>query len=132
MYAHGLFILTICVYPFTTSLLAEYLDTPYVKFPVFVYCLMNAVHAASWVLLCHTALHPVDLGKSKAKSKEIAITQRSISYTVMFNVAMCILSLWLPILAVSLTALAWLVYLLMGIILTPVENEQTARNESAS
>src|ERR1700755_339729 len=29
MYAHGLFVLTICVHPFPTSLLAEYLATPY-------------------------------------------------------------------------------------------------------
>lgn len=32
MYAHGLFVLTLIVYPFTTSLLAEYLNTPYLNF----------------------------------------------------------------------------------------------------
>jgi hypothetical protein len=37
--------------------------------------------------------------------------------------AMCILSLWLPIIAVCLTALAWLIYLVMGIVLTPVEEK---------
>lgn len=120
MYAHGLFILTICIYPFTTSLLAEYLNTPYVKFPVFVYCFMNMIHAASWVLLCHTALHPINLAKNEVKRKEIIATRRSIFYTVLFNMGMCILSLWLPIIAVSLTALAWLAYLVMGIVLTPV------------
>jgi|SRR5665647_1004121 uncharacterized membrane protein len=122
MYAHGLFVLTLIVYPFTTSLLAEYLNTPYLKFPVFIYCLMNTVHAASWVLICHSALRPVNLGENEAKTKYIAGLRKNISFTVIFNIAMCALAFWFPIIAVSLTALAWLIYLIMGITLSPINN----------
>lgn len=123
MYAHGLFILTLIVYPFTTSLLAEYMNTSFNKFPVLVYCFLNVVHSGSWVVLCHAALHPIDLGADANKSKFIANTKKNIIYTVIFNIAMCVLALWLPMVALSLTALAWLVYLVMGIRLTPVEEQ---------
>ncbi len=122
MYAHGFFVLTIIVFPFTTSLLAEYLNTPYLMLPVFVYCLMNTVHAAGWVLLCHSALHPLNLGKNEAKTKYIVGLRKNISFTVIFNIAMCVLSFWFPIIAVSLTALAWLIYLVMGIALSPIDD----------
>lgn len=121
MYAHGLFVLTIIVYPFTTSLLAEYMNTPYKTFPVFLYCLLNTVHASSWVLLCHCALHPIDLGGNEIKSKFITDTRKKIAYSVIFNISMCALAFWLPILAVLLTALAWIIYLIMGITLTPIK-----------
>lgn len=41
--------------------------------------------------------------------------RRTILYSVLFNAGMCLLTLWLPLLAVSLTALAWIVYLIMGL-----------------
>ena len=48
-------------------------------------------------------------------------TRQSILYTVAFNIIMCFLAFWFPVLAVCLTALAWIVYLIMGIVLTPIE-----------
>ena len=129
MYTHGLFILTIIVFPFTTSLIAEYLDTPFAKFPVFIYCLLNVIHSFSWVLLTHSALHPVNLGADEAKTRFITDTRRKIMYTVIFNLAMCLLSFWLPMVALILTAMAWLVYLVMGIVLTPIAASESAPSE---
>ena len=111
-----------------TSLLAEYLNTPYLKFPVLIYCFMNTVHAAAWVLICHCALKPIDLGSDPEKSKYIANTRKSISYTVIFNIVMCVLSFWLPLVAVVLTALAWLIYLMMGILLNPIAEKAAIAN----
>lgn len=120
LYIHALFILTICVYPFTTALLAEYLDTPFSSFPVFIYCFVNMIHAGSWVLLHHFTLHPVNLAKDEKTTKYISKTGKSIIYTVIFNATMCVLAFWLPMVAVTLTALAWIVYLVMGIVLSPI------------
>ena len=120
LYIHGLFFLTICVYPFTTALLAEYLNTEFLTFPVFIYCFMNTVHAGSWVLIHHFALHPINLTKNEKAAKHISKTGKSIIYTVIFNLGMCIMAFWFPMTAVTLTALAWIVYLAMGIILSPI------------
>lgn len=122
-YAHGLFILTVIVYPFTTSLLAEYLNTAFLSFPVFIYCLVNMTHAASWVLLFHGALHPVNLAKDAGRAKYLVATKRSVLLTVLFNALMCGLAFWLPMVAVILTALAWIVYLVIGIVLNPIKGE---------
>lgn len=121
IYANGLLMLTVIVYPFVTSLLAEYLNTAYAQLPVFFYCFLNLIHASAWVFLCHAALHPRDLTKSELYSKRMKGTRRSILFTVVFNTVMCFLAIWLPIVAVCLTALAWIVYLIMGIVLTPME-----------
>jgi uncharacterized membrane protein len=121
IYVNGLLMLTVIIYPFVTSLLAEYLDTPYKQFPVFVYCFLNAVQAGSWVLLCHAALHPKNLTKNEQYRYRMRKTRRSIFYTVVFNIAMCFLAFVWPVLAVCLMALAWVVYMVMGIVLTPLE-----------
>ncbi len=121
IYAHGFLLLTIIVYPFVTSLLAEYMNTPYARFPVFAYCFTNMAHAAAWVLIHHTAIKPRDLTKNAVCFKRIKETRTTIIYTVIFNGAMCILAFWLPLVALSLTALAWIGYLFLGIKLTPLE-----------
>lgn len=113
--------LTVIIYPFVTSLQAEYLGAPYRQFPVFVYCFLKAVPAGSWVLLCHAALHPKNLTKNEKYLYRMRQTRRSICYTVIFSVAMCCLAFVSPVLAVCLTALAWVAYMVMGIVLTPLE-----------
>jgi len=121
LYIHALFILTICVYPFTTALLAEYLDTEFSTLPVFVYCFINMVHAGSWVLLHYFALHPQNLAKNEISTKYLSKTGKSIVYTVIFNALMCVLAFWFPLLSVTFTALAWVIYLVMGIVLSPIK-----------
>jgi len=125
IYAHGLLILTICVYPFATALLAEYLNSDMLAFPAFIYCLVNMVHAACWVLIYHCALKPVFIGKNENARQVLFTTRRTIFYTVIFNAVMCIIVFWVPLVAMALTALAWFLYLIMGIILSPLEPEES-------
>jgi len=73
LYANGLLMLTIIVYPYVTSLLAEYLNTAYAKLPIFAYCLATTFHADAWVILCHAALHPLDLTKNEVCFKRIKV-----------------------------------------------------------
>src|SRR6185436_19596820 len=61
LYAHGFMILTVCIYPFTTALLAEYLNSDMLALPAFIYCLMNMIHASAWVIIYHFTLKPVYL-----------------------------------------------------------------------
>lgn len=122
IYAHGLLLFTIAVYPFVTALLAEYMDTDYARLPVFAYCFTNMVHAGAWVLVHHTALRPRDLTKNDVFHERVKTVRGTILYTVYFNAAMCILSFWLPLVALILTAMAWIFYLSMGIVLSPLED----------
>lgn len=121
MYANGFFLLTVIIYPFVTALLAQYLNTPYAKFPVAIYCFFNTIHGSAWVLIFHCALHPKDLTKNETTKKNVIGGRNGIIYAVFYNIAMCVLSFWAPIVAVLLTAVAWLAYMVMGIVLSPIE-----------
>ncbi|MEZ5015165.1 MAG: TMEM175 family protein [Chitinophagales bacterium] len=123
IYAHGFLLLTISVYPFVTSLLAEYMNTSYAAFPVFLYCLSNMIHAFAWVLVYHCILWPKDLTKNEVLQLRAGRLRTTILYTVVFNALMCVLAFFAPLIALILTAMAWIVYLILGIRLSPLEEE---------
>ena len=121
IYANGFFLLTVIIYPFVTALLAQYLNTPYAKFPVAIYCFFTTIHGCAWVLIFQCALHPKDLTKNEATKKNVIGGRKGTIYSVFYNIAMCVLSFWYPMVAVILSAVAWLAYMIMGIVLSPIE-----------
>ncbi len=121
IYANGLLLLTVVVFPFSTGLLGKFLNTPYSTLPVLVYCLTNLVHASVWCLVFSLTTKPHDLSRDPASKAKLEKTTRIISYTIIFNGAMTMLAVWFPVIALSLVTAAWIYYLFAGIRYTSLD-----------
>ena len=121
IYANGLLLLTVVVFPFSTSLLGGFLGTEFSTLPIVLYCFTNLIHASAWFLVFSLATKPKDLTKNPVTRQSILNTQQVIGYTVLFNIAITVLAFWLPLIALGLTTTAWIFYLFAGIRYTPLD-----------
>jgi uncharacterized membrane protein len=121
IYANGLLMLTVIIFPFSTGVLGRFLDTPYATTPIILYCLTTFLHNVGWVTVFTSAVKPKDLSKDPTNRKKILQTKKDVTYACVFNLAVTILAFWFPIVSLCLVTSAWLFYLLSGIIHTSME-----------
>lgn len=121
IYANGLMLITIVIFPFATGFLGRFLDTEFFRLPIILYCVTNLIHAFSWWVVFTTTKRPKDLSKDAAARKKLDKTIKVVAYTCIFNLILTILAFWLPILALCLVISAWLYYLFAGIKYTSLE-----------
>lgn len=120
IYANGLLLLTVVIFPFSASMLGRFLDSPFRTLPIVMYCATTLLHNASWLLVFTTALVPRDLSKDAASARRIRATRRLLGWTLAFNALVCVAAVWFPVPSLTVVTLAWLYYLRAGVIRTPL------------
>ena len=121
IYANGLLMLTVVVFPYSASVLGRFLDTAYLTLPVVLYCFTNFIHNVGWLAVAIVATHPKDLTKDAQRRANVQRTQKLIAIACAFNFLVTLLAFWLPIPALLLVTAAWIVYLFAGIFGTSLE-----------
>ena len=121
IFANGLLMLTVVIFPYSASVLGRFLDTEYLTLPVVLYCFTNLVHNVGWLAVSIVATRPKDLTKDVRRRANVERTSRVIAIACVFNLLVTILAFWLPIPALLLVTTAWIAYLLSGIFQTALE-----------
>ncbi len=121
IYANGLLMLTVVIFPYSTSVLGRFLNTAYLTLPVVLYCFTNFIHNLGWLAVSVVATHPKDLTKDARRRANVQRTFRAIAIACAFNFLVTILAFWLPIPALLLVTTAWIAYLFSGIFQTTLE-----------
>ena len=113
VYANGFLLLTVAFVPFPTTLLGEYVSSSNATPAVAVYNAVLAAQGAAWVLVCRTAV-----AKGLATNDRTAATLRmngryGFGALVLYSL-LAVMALWLPHVAVGITAATWVFWLIHG------------------
>src|SRR5204862_3758992 len=69
IYANGFLLLTVAILPFTTGLMAEYLNTEFAQPTVSFYFFSILLHNASWIVMAWTIMNPHPLIQDEQAKK---------------------------------------------------------------
>jgi uncharacterized membrane protein len=112
--ANGFFMFTIILLPFSTAFMAEYLDTSIAQPAIIIYCLNALLHNIGWNLLHISSLKPVPLAKNQTAMELNKKASRGAKYGFFVYLAITLLALWLPNLAMIITVLTWIYWLYLS------------------
>lgn len=120
-FTNGFFLMTIVLLPYPTSLLAEFIDSDSAQTAVMFYSAAIVLQNISWTLMFHSMLNPKDLSASEDARKVIVTTRRRCIYAFLIYVAITTIAYWLPMVALGLLALLWVVWIIVGININQAE-----------
>ena len=122
LYANGFLLFTITFMPFPTALLAEYISTDYEKPAIAFYCFGGVVNSIGWNLLLHTLNKPQKLIRSEVSINLVNSIKRSTQFGFIIYSFATIISFWLPVTALIINLLLWIVWISLSI--TAKSNEK--------
>lgn len=125
LYANGLLLLSVVVMPFLTAFVAEYLNTPFAKVGIILYCFSSLFNNIAWIVLYEATLASHRLAKNKGCETILIRIRNQSRYAFAIYAAIVALSFWFPFAAFYINTLLWIVWLVMGIALKPVESDET-------
>ena len=125
-FANGFFLFTVMFIPFPTAFMAEYLNSPFAKPAIIVYCLNGILHNLGWNLLYAAALKPVPLVKASIGAEHVKNSGKGARYGLVLYTAIALLALWLPYLALVISVLIWIYWLYVSISLKQVKEMELA------
>jgi uncharacterized membrane protein len=115
LYANGFFLMTITFMPFPTALLAEYISTAFAKPAIAFYCFGGVVNSLGWNLLIHTLYKPKKLINSDKNIALINSIKKSVQLGLVIYLATFVLAFCLPMVALSINLLLWVVWISLSI-----------------
>lgn len=120
IYANGFLLLTTAVLSFLFGLMAEYLNTDYAQPAVSFYCFGVLLHNVAWIILGWTLSHPYVLARDAKAEKMLRKNLLKPSrFAFVMYLGICILSFWLPVLAMTLMTTSWIVWIVTSFALVP-------------
>lgn len=122
-FANGFFLLTIAILPYPTALLAEYITTDSAKTAVMCYCSIIMLQNISWLSLFQCMIKPKDLTKNPAAKNMVIKVRRQSIYGFVVYLIINIMAYWFPMIAITLMALLWIIWILVGISIRDEEFE---------
>jgi uncharacterized membrane protein len=122
LYANGFLLFTITFMPFPTALLAEYISTDYEKPAIAFYCFGGVVNSIGWNLLLHTLNKPQKLIRSEVSINLVNSIKRSTQFGFIIYSFATIISFWLPVTALIINLLLWIVWISLSITAKSNEN----------
>jgi uncharacterized membrane protein len=117
-YANGLLMLSVVLVPFITAAVAEYLnngDSDLAQPAISLYCAVILLNNIAWNLIQHIYLFAEPLVKPNVnikKAKKQALYSR---YILVLYAITFILSFWFPLIAFTIIALSFVMWLIQGI-----------------
>ena len=115
LYANGFLLFTITFMPFPTALLAEYITTDFAKPAIAFYCFGGVINSLGWNLLIQTLYKPKKLIRSEINLKLVYKFKLSTRYGFLIYLITTVIAFWLPIVALTINLLLWLLWISLSI-----------------
>ena len=114
IYANGFLLLTVVLFPFSTSLLGEFLLTDHAAPAVVLYESVIVVQAVAWILLTRTALSN-GLTKDDYSTATMRDSLRNgVAAFALYSIC-AILAIWFPLTIAIVTTLSWIAWFVRSI-----------------
>jgi uncharacterized membrane protein len=107
MFANGFYMLTIMIFPFASSLVAQYYATDYAQPAIVIYGIFNLFQSLAMALLLYSAFKPKLLTKDEHCRKQLITKTHGPRLAIPFITCTIILAFWFPHIAFYLITLMW-------------------------
>jgi uncharacterized membrane protein len=114
IYANGFMLLTVVFIPFPTSLLGAFIWTDHAAPAVVLYDAVLAIQAISWMAFGGTALSGRLLVDDASTATMRTHTNSAYGAFALYGL-LAVLAVWFPVTAAIVTAVSWIVWLLLSI-----------------
>ena len=114
-FANGFFLFTVIFIPFAAAFMAEYMNTPYAQPAIIFYCLAGTFHNLGWNMLHLTIGKPVPLVKAGVGMDRAKKYRKGSMMGFGINVAIILLALWIPYVAIVLNLMIWIYWLILSV-----------------
>jgi uncharacterized membrane protein len=114
-FANGFFLLTVILLPFSTSFMAEYLDTPYAGPGIVVYCANSLLNSIGWNLLHTSILIPKSLVKDSVDAAVARKAAKAARYGFVIYLALLLMAVWWPYVALTGSVSIWTYWLYLSV-----------------
>ena len=114
-FANGFFLFTVMFFPFPTSFMAEYLNSPYAQPAIEFYCLNAIFHNIGWNLLYRYILKPAPLVKDSIAVEHIKNSSKGAKYGFVLYSLLALLAWWFPYTALSISFATWIYWLYISV-----------------
>lgn len=121
-FANGFFLLTVIFIPFPTALMSEYLTTSYTQPAIVTYCLSMLFHNIAWNLLYIYILRPIPLVDEQSRIEYIRQNSKGAKLGFVINTVICLIALVFPYVALALSVVIWIYWLIVSVSIKRVEN----------
>jgi uncharacterized membrane protein len=115
IYANGLFLLSVVIIPFPTTLLGEYLLTDHASPAVILYCAVCGFQAVGWNFLTRTALGPVQLTRNEKAAAKMRENHKYSYFAFTIYTICAVTAIWFPLTIAIIISLIWIIWLIVGI-----------------
>ncbi len=120
VYANGFMLLTVAILPFSTGLVAEYLNTEFARPAINFYCFSILLHNSSWVTWGWTLTHPYSLALNEEAEKQLDTNLvKNSRFAFIIYLSICILSFWFPLTAMIVMTASWIFWVVTSVVIIP-------------
>jgi uncharacterized membrane protein len=113
--ANGFFLFTVIFIPFPTAFMAEYLNTTFAQPAIVIYCLMALLHNIGWNVLYLSIVRPVLFVEDAKNLASLKMGRQGAKTGFLIYLAIALLALWLPYIAIIISFLIWIYWLYLSI-----------------
>jgi len=106
-YANAFLMFSIILIPFPTSLMSEYLNTPYLQPAIMIYSLNSLLHNIAWLVLFYSVEKPISLLKDSNARKIHQKAFKTTKYSFFLYVLIALSAWRFPEVALLLTVVTW-------------------------
>lgn len=107
MYANGIFMFIVTLFPFASAIVAEYFSTDFAAPAVAIYCACNLLLSLSLRLLLISCARPIPLAKDEQHARTLKTMKFGQKISIPVSTATIILSFWFPHMAFYTIILFW-------------------------
>lgn len=115
IYANGLLLLAVVLFPFPTALLGENLFTSHAAPAVVLYAASGAFMGLGWVCLGRSVLGAKPLTRDARATAQVRKGLRNGYFAVAFYSLCAVVAIWLPSVIAVVITLMWLYWVIFGV-----------------
>ncbi len=108
MIANGFYLLSIVLFPFASSLVAEYLDTDYATPAVVIYCAFNLFQSTGYAVLVWSTFKPKLIIHDEHAQKQMKTKIHGPRLAIPLVLCDMVIAFWFPKIAFCIITLMWI------------------------
>ena len=114
LYANGFLLLTLVFFPFTTALLAEYINTENAMPAIVFYNFNTVINAVAWFLFYKALDKPVHIRSASFTDQFLKVMKKSNYFAMAIYTLTTILAIWFPYTCLLINIAIWLVWIILS------------------
>jgi len=111
LYANGFLLLTLVFFPFTTALLAEYINTEHAMPAIVFYNFNTVINAVAWYFFYKSLDKPMCIRSDSFTDQFLQVMKRSNYFALLIYTLTTVMAIWFPYTCLLINIAIWLLWI---------------------